>query len=114
MSGLVRITIKFRFSNPAAHEPLPVHDDRRDSCGSKIQPACSALLSPHRLSQYPTLLPDGYQLTADRNRDPPSFLCAEYERQLGGGSPLSSLMTAKGRGAAARLPPIPIFACTGD
>jgi hypothetical protein len=25
-----------------------------------------------------------------------SFMCAEYERQLGGGSPLSSLMTAKG------------------
>lgn len=24
-----------------------------------------------------------------------SVLCAEYERQLGGGSPLSSLMTAK-------------------
>jgi hypothetical protein len=24
-----------------------------------------------------------------------SWLCAEYERQLGGGSPLSSLMTAK-------------------
>jgi hypothetical protein len=23
------------------------------------------------------------------------FVCAEYERQLGGGSPLSSLMTAK-------------------
>jgi hypothetical protein len=23
------------------------------------------------------------------------WLCAEYERQLGGGSPLSSLMTAK-------------------
>jgi len=25
----------------------------------------------------------------------PFFLCAEYERQLGGGSPLSSLMVAK-------------------
>jgi hypothetical protein len=24
------------------------------------------------------------------------LLCAEHERQLGGGSPLSSLMTAKG------------------
>src|SRR4029077_13421756 len=27
---------------------------------------------------------------------PGFFMCAEYERQLGGGSPLSSLMTAKG------------------
>jgi len=26
---------------------------------------------------------------------PGIFVCAEYERQLGGGSPLSSLMTAK-------------------
>ena len=29
------------------------------------------------------------------NRDAGYLLCAEYERQLGGGSPLSSLMTAK-------------------
>jgi hypothetical protein len=32
---------------------------------------------------------------AKGRREPPFSMCAEYERQLGGGSPLSSLMTAK-------------------
>ena len=37
----------------------------------------------------PVVLPRAFLLHADRG------WCAEYERQLGGGSPLSSLMAAK-------------------
>jgi hypothetical protein len=43
-----------------------------------------------------TRMPGGVAGDAEASPPRPYADCAEYERQLGGGSPLSSLMTAKG------------------